>query len=139
MVGDDVGDWVVPVLVSAGIQEAIKADIRYADTFFTLETRRLRKLYSDSGNPHLTYLCGRGLVNLGRSAGIQGSIGFAILEITLAEMLIAGGASSADLDLAELHLNHSRSQLEKSGHTELISHILGQRYMMLSVAPACGA
>jgi hypothetical protein len=126
--------WAVPILASVQIREALKSSVRYADIYFTIETKRLRELYVRSGRPRLAYLCGRGFSDLGRELDIQCSIGLGILEITLAEMLIGGGASIADLDRAEEHLLRGRSQIEGSQHGSLTSRVLGQWYMIMAVS-----
>jgi hypothetical protein len=130
----DDSDWAVPVLASVKMREALQSSVRYADIYFTVETRRLRKLYIRSGKPHLAYQCGRGLSELGLELGIQNSIGLGVFEITLAEMLIGGGVSSLDLDRAELHLLRGRRQVEHSQHNSLASRVFGQWYMIMAVS-----
>lgn len=139
--GDDGGDdgdrfevnWLAPVLASRQVKELLASDVGYADTFFSLETKRIRRLYSQSGNPRLAYLCGQGLSQLGLELQIKGCLGLGALEVSLAEMLIASGSSEAALNLAVVHLNYGLAQIEGSPRTELVARLLGQWYMMLAV------
>ncbi|HET9897363.1 MAG TPA: hypothetical protein VFQ44_20730 [Streptosporangiaceae bacterium] len=116
------------------MREALLRDISYADAFFAVESRRLRKLYVKYGNPRLAYLCGKGVAAFGRELGITGSMGLGILEIMLAEMLIASGASADDLDRAESHLTIGRNQLELTARTDQLPKVFGQWYMIMAVS-----
>jgi hypothetical protein len=128
------GAWIAPVVVSAQAREALLRDVGYADAFFAVEARRLRNLYIKYGNPRLAYLCGQGVAAFGRSLGIRGSIGLGLLDIMLAEMLIASGSSAADLDRAEIHLTDGRNQLESSVRADQLTRIFGQWYMIMAVS-----
>jgi hypothetical protein len=130
----DLGNnWLAPVLASRQVKELLASDVGYADTFFSLEVKRIRRLYSQSGNPRLAYLCGQGLSHLGLELQIKGCLGLGALEISLAEMLIASGSSGADLSLAAAHLNLALKQIEGSPRIELVARLLGQWYMMMAV------
>ncbi len=126
-------DWLAPVLASRRVKELLASDIGYADAFFSVEAKRLRRLYFKSGNPRLAYLCGQGFSQLGTELQIKGCLGLGALEVSLAEMLIATGSSEAALNLAATHLNLGRRQIEGSPRTELVARLLGQWYMMLAV------
>src|SRR5215471_20815636 len=94
-------DWSMPVIVGSDVRERLVGDLEFADAFFLSEAKRLRRIYGRTGNPRLAYICGTGVVGLGKQLAIRGSIGLAVITMTLAEMLIASGASGADLAHAE--------------------------------------
>ncbi|MFD0428944.1 hypothetical protein ACFQ60_17310 [Streptomyces zhihengii] len=120
-------------MTSAQMRERIVSSKDFADQFFLLEARRLRKVYISTGNPHLAYSCGTAVAAFGRKVGVEGSVGLALIESGLAEMLISGGTSSADMFRAERHLVVARDHLEKSRHTSMVSQALGQWYMLISI------
>lgn len=126
-------DWAVPLLTSAQTRELITQSKDFADQFFLLEARRLRKIYITTGNPHLAYSCGAAVAAFGREVGIEGSVGIALVESALAEMLISGGSSRVDMLRAEQRLVIARDHLEKSRHTSMVSQALGQWYMLMSI------
>src|ERR1700722_14566146 len=107
-------NWLAPVLASRQVKELLASDIGYADKFFSLETKRIRRLYRQSGNPRLAYLCGQGFSQLGLELQLKGCLGLAALEVSLGEMLIATGSSEASLNLAAVHLNLGLAQMEGS-------------------------
>lgn len=126
--------WLAPVLVSATTKELLTSHAAYAEAFFTVEAKRLRRFYTNSGNPRLTYLCGQGISKLGLDLAISGCLGLGVLEIMLAELLIASGGSARDLAQAAEHLGLARNQIEKSSRMELVPRLFGQWYMMMAVA-----
>lgn len=126
-------DWAVPLLTSAPIRERIMHSAEFADGFFLLEAQRLRRIYIATGNPHLAYVCGVAVAEFGREVGIKSSIGLALIEAALAEMLISGGSSASEMLNAERRLVVARNHLEKSPHTAMVSRALGQWYMLMSV------
>lgn len=123
----------MPLLASAQIRERVVSSLEFADDFFLLEAHRLRRIYVTTGNPHLAYACGVAVAAFGRESLIEGSIGLALIESALAEMLISGGSSPEDMLLAEERLVAARGQLEKSRHTVMVSKALGEWYMLMSI------
>jgi hypothetical protein len=126
-------EWSMPIVVGADVRENLIRDVDFADAFFLCEAKRLRAIYGRTGNPRLTYMCGRGVAEVGRQLSIRGSVGHAVVEMTLAEMLIAGGASGDDLTRAEAHLLAGRDQLEGCRHVLLLARVLVQWYLLMSV------
>ncbi|MEN3536100.1 hypothetical protein AAH991_13375 [Microbispora sp. ZYX-F-249] len=126
-------DWALPLIAGAGFRERLASDPVFTDTFFLLEHRRLRRFYLDTGAPRLVYLCGEGLSALAHDLGLAGSAGVAVLEVTLAEMLIAGGASPADLRTAEDHLDRGWNHLSRSAHATVTTRVLPQWYLLRAI------
>jgi hypothetical protein len=125
--------WLAPVLASRPVKELLASDVGYADKFFSLETKNIRRLYYQSGNPKLAYLCGQGFSQLGLELQLKGCLGLGALEVSLGELLIATGSSEEALNLAAVHLNLGLAQIEGSPRTELVARLLGQWYMMMAV------